>query len=560
MPENVVTNTGPMVETSTPDEVGGTGDVSRVQDVLVTAIVALIGTAVALGVHLKAGFDVVPALSVGSGLFIWLLSAHFLITRMRLKRLIDERLANLDRDVKSLKKEAEVTELLAEGHNDLAAGQEALETAIKLIAERVDGYDQKLKAVYKLAKSDRATSKSGSEALQLTDMQAELGLLAGEIKRLAQRQDQTATAQLDLLRAELEVLEMVVRQMAVGADEPRRAFCDRALETLSGMRQLPLLMKIDGGPGRLNSDARKVDDVALAGLASERLAKSQRGDGDGRDRDRSAANQEMGPDSAIDEPAIKEGLLTAVNEAIEADRIELYMQPVVKLPARDLVYYESLARLRTDTGQLLDPEVYGETTNKAGLTPIIDNQIILMAIQVVEKLVARNKAKKIFCSLSLASLQDADFFAEFMDFMEANQWLAHHLVFMMPQAALDEAGAYEMERIADIANLGFVFGIDQVERLNIDFKTVSEQHFHYIKVSADLLLGNAAQAGADIHPADLAPYLNRLNMTLIVDQVSRDAVVRQLRDHNVMFAQGSLFCDPKPVRSDVFQARAENAA
>ena len=111
-----------------------------------------------------------------------------------------------------------------------------------------------------------------------------------------------------------------------------------------------------------------------------------------------------------------------------------------------------------------------------------------------------------------------------------------------------------------IAQLGFAFSLDEVSRLNLDFKALADMNFRFIKVSASLLLGNVTSARAEIHPADLGPYLDRLNLTMIVDHVEREAVVRQLRDYQVNFAQGVCFCEPRPVRADVLTAPAAHVA
>ncbi len=583
-----------MAEDNNQGQIKAAGDVSWIQDVLVTAIVALIGTAVALGVYLKAGFGLVPALSVGGGLFIWLLSAHFLITRMRLKKLIDYRLSQLDIDVGKLKKEAEITDLLAEGHNELLTGQNALEKAIKLIAERVDGYDQRLKAVYKLAKraQDLPDRPASEQAQQFKDMQAELLVLGKQLKTLETDNGHSHKAQFDLIRAELEVLEMVVRQMSIDGDEHRTRFCQKVLGVIEGMRQLPhyrealgqglqdesrvgaqltMGLAVGGKPGDASQGGA---DERLVGLSvgehggvshsgnQQSTSDATNGDDQGRFK-LSGKGHEMAQGGPKNEPQPEgksETLLAVINEAIEANRIELFMQPVVSLPERDLVYYEALSRLRNDLGQLLVPEDYADIADKAGLTSIIDNQSILMAIRVVQKLIARGKAKHLFCHLAFASLRDADFFAEFMDFMEANQWLNEHLVFVIDQPSFDEAGAYDVERLQEIAKLGFCFSLDQVHRLDIDFKNLSEMNFRYIKIKAELLLGNVASAKAEIHPADLAPYLERLNIVLIVSDIARESLVRQLKDYKVQHAQGALFCEPKPVRADVLDEQIESAA
>ena len=42
-----------------------------------------------------------------------------------------------------------------------------------------------------------------------------------------------------------------------------------------------------------------------------------------------------------------------IRSAIDANRIDLYLQPIVTLPQRKVRYYEAMSRLRTETGEVL---------------------------------------------------------------------------------------------------------------------------------------------------------------------------------------------------------------
>ncbi len=573
------------------DDVAGSGDVSLLQDVLVTTIVALIGTAIALGLYLQIGLSVAPALSIGSGVFIWLLSLHFLVTRMRLKRLIDGRLARLSGDVTKLKKEAEITDLLAEGHNELLEGQGAIENALRVIVERIDQYDDRLKVLDKVGQDNKAQldiNGQNEDGTGIFEMQSQLKRLSGVVKDIEYRFDKTSQEQLHLLRAELDVLEFVVKKMSLTAagddDALREKIAQKALKVISGLRRLPVLeganhlgngtvdqrrdgidRELSSGlygealPAQISSSLNEVSLEAAPFVKTAELAPSvskeiEPGDGDQKSAVR---DRRFGQKSSLDQ---KETLLATINEAIGANRIELYMQPIVGLPDRDLVFYEAFSRLRNDVGQVLLPADFMVVADQSGLTPIIDNQIILRAVQVVERLVSRDKGKVVFCNLAIGSISDAEFFAEFMDFMEANQWLSKYLVFEFTQKSIDELGGFEFERLKAVSDLGFTFSMDQVTRLDIDFKALSELKFRYIKISAELLLGNVASAKAEIHPADFNSYLHRLDITMIVDKVEREPIVRQLRDYNVSYAQGTLFCEPKPVRPEVFEQQIVEVA
>lgn len=599
-------------------------DVSRLQDVLVTLIIALIGTAVSLGLYLQAGFAMIPSLCVGSGLFIWLLSAHFLITRMRLKRLVQGRLTQLTSDVKKLKNELQVTELLAEGHNELFTGQDALEKAIRTIVGRMDDYDSRLKVLQKVSKITLEKPKRE----ELNEQNSKLKILSSEFETLSlhlqnfeHRYDHASQQQYNLMKAELDVLEFVVQQLSVSGDGERSHYTQKALEAISGLRQMPELRNLaqPQSPAALLSpsvavaqsrkdvlplsalpplekvvpkrsvsgqtksalppssldalaDAAALDRSVhsafaegqeLRGAAHVKQADSlpvpqvdQRLSGYTQSELESAASKASALTQAnLSDTAKADGdysLLAAVNEAIEANRIELFLQPIVGLPERELVFYEAFSRLRNDIGQLIYPKDFIPVAEVAELAPIIDNQIILRSIQVIQRLVEKGKGRTVFCNLSLSSLRDADFFSEFMDFIEANKWLNDYLVFEFSQKALEKAGSQEFERMTAISNLGFRFSLDQITRLDLDFKALAERQFGFVKIHASLLLGNMEGAKAQIHSADLDHFLNRLNITMIVDKVEREAIVRQLRDYNVNFAQGDLFCEPKPVRPEVF--------
>lgn len=588
-------------------------EVSRLQDIVVTVIVALIGTAVSLGVYLQAGFGVVPALCVGSGLFIWLLSAHFLITRMRLKRLINGRLTQLSRDVKKLKNELQVTELLAEGHNDLLSGQDALEKAIQTIVQRMDQYDNRLKVLHKVGKLSLEKPKRE----ELTEQSEKLQVLGGEFQKLSSqlqnfefRNDQASQQQFSLMKAQLDVLELVVRQLGLADDSNRAHFAQKAIEAIDGLRGLRVGQTIgqqafgvpamgmqtlgsQSGVGGLGLPPLNPANMAMSPVGFEVKAGAGAGFSEGAAPMSTVSDVSSGFNAASvggnkaqnvpqhspltvggqlpkvgtpqgeDNPLqdmSEQSLLAAINEAIEANRIELFLQPIVGLPDRELMFYEAFSRLRNDLGQLILPRDFMPVAEMAELAPIIDNQIILRIIQVIQRLVERGKGRKVFCNLSLNSLRDADFFAEFMDFMEANRWLSQHLIFEFSQEAVEQAGAYEVERMTAIAKMGFKFSLDQITRLDIDFKALADRRFGYVKVNSSLLLGNMEGSKAQIHSADLNHYLNRLNITLIVDKVEREAVVRQLRDYNVNYAQGVLFCEPKPVRPDVFDEQGVVAA
>jgi cyclic-di-GMP phosphodiesterase, flagellum assembly factor TipF len=265
---------------------------------------------------------------------------------------------------------------------------------------------------------------------------------------------------------------------------------------------------------------------------------------------------ESGPFRGL-EPA---EIVARLARAIESNRIDLFLQPIVTLPQRKVRYYEALARLRHDDGALLAPDDFLPHAEAGGLVPAIDNLMVFRCVQVVRRLSSKNREVGLFCNMSAASLGDAKVFKELTDFLEANRALAPYLVFEFAQAAVRAMGPIEEECIASLADLGFRFSIDHVADLRMEPRELAERGFRFIKVPATLLLSRSGTPQGDIHPADFSDLLGRYGIDLIAEKIESEGTVVDLLDYDVRFGQGFLFSPPRPVRTEVLQGIADRPA
>src|SRR5947209_4757227 len=251
-------------------------------------------------------------------------------------------------------------------------------------------------------------------------------------------------------------------------------------------------------------------------------------------------------------------IVAQIARAVEANRVDLFLQPIVTLPQRKVRYYEALTRLRDDDGTLFAPEDFQSYAENTGLMPAIDNLMVFRCVQVVRRLSTKNREVGLFCAIPGSTLVNALTFREITDFLEANRVLAPHLVFELSQFAVRAMGPIEQECLAALAELGFRFSMGHVADLRIEPRELAERGFRFIKVPAALLLSRAAAAG-DIHPADFSDLLGRFGIDLIAEKIEGESTVVDLLDYDVRFGQGFLFSPPRPVRAEVLQGLAERA-
>ena len=250
-------------------------------------------------------------------------------------------------------------------------------------------------------------------------------------------------------------------------------------------------------------------------------------------------------------------MIVTVREAIDAGRVDLYLQPIVTLPQRMVRYYEAFTRLRTADGALLQPAEFLEAAESGGLMPRIDKLLLFRSVQVVRRLQLKNREIGLFCNVAAATLNDAHLFSEILQFMDANRALAPSLMLEFSQSTLRAMGPLETESLAALRELGFRFCMDRVTDLRMEPRDLAERGIRYVKVPASFLLDEASTAGSDIHAADLSDLLGRHGISLIAERIEGETQVVDLLEYDARFGQGFLFSQPRPVRAEALRGAAE---
>ena len=250
-------------------------------------------------------------------------------------------------------------------------------------------------------------------------------------------------------------------------------------------------------------------------------------------------------------------LLGAVKSAIEDNRLDIYLQPMVTLPQRKVRYYEAVTRLRDERDQVLAADDFIGVAEAGGLIGRIDHMVMLRCVQVLRRLMVRNKDVGVFCNVSAATLASPANFTQCLDFLEANRALAPSFVLEFKQATFRNLGPTESDNLAALSQRGYRFSIDHVSDLRIEPRELADRGVRFIKVPASLLLDPRQSAATDIHPSDLSDLLGRYGIDLIAEKIEGERAVVDLLDYDVRFGQGFLFAPPRPLRPEGASATAE---
>lgn len=345
------------------------------------------------------------------------------------------------------------------------------------------------------------------------------------------------------------------RQQARLSDEIilQRAAYDRVMGELDGARASLKLVQdaLEAAAAKRNRAAQNeirqvVDEVRVLKALVDQIA-ARRGAasgwrGGGREDGMPAAiSNRPAPPVARDMDDAK--ILDTVRDGLKADRVDLYLQPVVELPQRRRRFFECFSRIRTEDGEMITPAQYVAIAEREGLISAIDNMLLFRCVQLVRKTRQRRFNLGFFCNISRHTLADPDFFSEFVQFMANNQELAGSLIFEFAQGdldAIDESVAMELDRLA---GYGFRYSLDRVEGVELDAADLAAANIGYVKLSAASIIEGLHHGG--LNPRALKMRLEAHNIALIVDKVESEPDLIELLDFEIDYGQGYLFGEPR---------------
>ena len=258
--------------------------------------------------------------------------------------------------------------------------------------------------------------------------------------------------------------------------------------------------------------------------------------------------------SDLDRPAI----IAAIAKAIDARRIELYLQPVVRYVGQHskVCYYEALSRLRFDNNELITAADFLPYAEAGSLMLKLDYLSASRCVQLVRRLLVKNPEIGLFCNLSGATLSHPDF-PKFLELMEAHRAIAPALYFEFTQSAVRAMGQIEHANLAALAGRGYRFSMDNLTDLQVDARELNERGFRFVKAPATMLLNEIGITSNVHYPAEFDNFLRHCGIHLIAERIDNKKTAVMLEDYNVL-GQGLLFSPPRPIREDVMQGITGN--
>jgi len=238
-------------------------------------------------------------------------------------------------------------------------------------------------------------------------------------------------------------------------------------------------------------------------------------------------------------------VIRCVSEAIAQKRIDLFIQPIVRLPQRKRRFYEMYSRIRIRPDVYLPAERYIGIAKDRNMLAEIDNALLLRGLQLIRAADAGNLNRSFFCNISSLTLNDERFMRDLIAFLTQNRLLAPRLIFELNQEDIKTMDGGTLKILDGLSHLGCRFAMDGVTDFALDFDRIRQCRIRYVKIPVRTALRKIAHPEGFAALKRLKDGLNYYGIEMIVEKIEAEKQLIELLDADIEYGQGYLFGEPR---------------
>lgn len=233
-----------------------------------------------------------------------------------------------------------------------------------------------------------------------------------------------------------------------------------------------------------------------------------------------------------------------VRNAVKNERIDIFVQPIVRLPQRKTIAYEVYARIRAKAGLYVPAGRYMSLARRQNVAGAIDNLLLIRTLKILREQAQSGMDTQFFVNIEPASLKNGKFMRGLLSFLANNRAMAKKLVFEMPYADFNALPAPILQIMDALALLGTTFSLDHVKETDIDMRHLLKHHVRYLKMKGDWMLTHTKSDLDFTHLWRMKQKLEANGIRVIADHIENDATLLELFDFDPHYGQGFLFGKP----------------
>jgi EAL domain-containing protein (putative c-di-GMP-specific phosphodiesterase class I) len=247
-------------------------------------------------------------------------------------------------------------------------------------------------------------------------------------------------------------------------------------------------------------------------------------------------------------PAGGEQHLVQIDNALDAERFELYLQPIRSLHENPgLGHYEVLLRLRMSEGSLLEPHTFLKAAAHRNLMPSIDRWVVrTLLMWLVNNRKLWSRAPAVFSiNVSSQSMTDAAFVSYVESCVSKSGLPPQMLCFEITERFASSGNISVAESMRRLEALGCEVALDDFGANAPSYGYLRSIPAHYFKIDSSLVGAAPNDRVARAVISSIVRMAGDLGVQTVAESVESDSQLQAMRALGVDFAQGFLMGRPQ---------------
>jgi len=242
----------------------------------------------------------------------------------------------------------------------------------------------------------------------------------------------------------------------------------------------------------------------------------------------------------VDENLKKLVSISDVKKALREKRVSFYAQPIVNLPQRNVVAYDLTCKMKKANEEIIDAKDFIPVSGNVAIVREIEQIGFKTAFEFNEK---TKKPLLFYIPISKTSLSDNDMLNWIIAQLDKSREKAKNIIFNIDQEQWEAFNSIEKVKLASLVDKGANISISNVSSLRQNFAQLRDTGVTSILADAEVFI-DSPQKYSDFEGGDVANYIHRYNIDLLVHNVKNEQQVLTLLEDGVKFIRGEHIAPP----------------
>ncbi len=242
--------------------------------------------------------------------------------------------------------------------------------------------------------------------------------------------------------------------------------------------------------------------------------------------------------------------ISILQDALVEGRVRQYLQPIVTLPNRRTLGYDLVPKVSQIDGKLLDAHEFLPNSDRTGTVSELEQMLVRQGANIIHRSNISGDPTSLFVPISYSLLNDMDACERLVELVQSNRAVTASLFLMMDEEKYTSLNENQRTNLGLFVKIGVGVCLNKVRSLRLNFQDLYARGVKYVKADTQRFI-EKPQSYSDLHNADVADFVTRYDVGLIMDNVVQEEQILMLLDDKIPFAQGEHIAPPSPVRPDL---------